>query len=493
MSDLVKSCMIEESKIVVTIEIPVNLDANAPMEHLGNEGKIEEGVLAAGRAASEKLFQRIADRHNDQDQYASPDGYTLRQRYQSTERCLSPYGHISVTAPYFCNDYKKLSDRPFERETLMEEHRITPMTQYVLLRMLAKQGPQASAGDFEEERGVHVSHHLIDTFLEDMGQKYQELRAELLEEVIRENWRPSWRPVLLPEKAPTEKESGDRGLFSTLATEVEKPVVPVVQIDAMRLGVREYQPRIFNGKPDLRKYTVNFHELHNAFVGFLALEGPRQANEALQFHEVHYLSEYYRPAALPQAAADYVKACGVPPGSEVLCMGDGDKSLWPRYKESFKDFKIVPILDLRHCRNNLQLFIEHRFPDDEERQKQWVEKRVDDLFRGHYSSFFNALNYALRNAPSENAREKMKSKRKYFRRNEEGIRYKDHLEAGYPISTCFVESAHNHVIGMRVRKNGRTYRDDRLQMIADLRAEYKSHRLPYVFQRIIEIEAKKVA
>jgi len=42
---------------------------------------------------------------------------------------------------------------------------------------------------------------------------------------------------------------------------------------------------------------------------------------------------------------------------------------------------------------------------------------------------------------------------------------------------------------MRVRKNGRTYREDRLQMIADFRAEYKSSRLPYVFERILDLEA----
>ena len=52
-----------------------------------------------------------------------------------------------------------------------------------------------------------------------------------------------------------------------------------------------------------------------------------------------------------------------------------------------------------------------------------------------------------------------------------------------------MESAHRHVIGDRLRNNGRHYREDRLQMIADLRCEYKSKRLPLVFQRLLEAAA----
>jgi hypothetical protein len=70
--------------------IPVNLDAFAPLEHLDNEGKIEEGILAAGRAVTEVLYQSIADRHNSRQSYCNPDGYTFRQKYQSTEDILCP-------------------------------------------------------------------------------------------------------------------------------------------------------------------------------------------------------------------------------------------------------------------------------------------------------------------------------------------------------------------------------------------------------------------
>jgi len=495
MSDMVQSCLLEESKIVLTVEIPVNVDASEPLEHLKNEGQIEQAVLDAGRAASQAMYQGIADRHNARECYHNQEGYKLRQKYQSTEEFVTPYGAIRITSPYFCNDHKKLSDTPFKSETLMEDHHITPMAQYVLLRMLAKQGPEASAKDFEEDRGVVVSHHLVDTFLEDMGVKYQDLREEFLDEVVREDWRPSWRPCLLPEspssgEAPREENVT---LFDSLVKELGQEIMPVVQVDAMNVRIREYEERLIDGKKNHQKYQVKFRQLHNAFIGFQTLGGPREANDPLSFQEVRYMSEYFEPDRLPQDAADHLRRCGVEPGSPVVCMGDGDKKIWPRYANAFADFARIDVLDTRHCQKNLKLFSEWRYPDEPEAQTGWVQKRMDDLFEGRYDAFFEGLNYAIRTAPTEEAKEDMKSKRKYFTRNKNGIRYKHLLEAGYPISTCFVESAHNHVMGDRVRKNGRSYRDDRLQIVADFRAEYKSNRLPYVFGRILEIEAQKAA
>ena len=123
--------------------------------------------------------------------------------------------------------------------------------------------------------------------------------------------------------------------------------------------------------------------------------------------------------------------------------------------------------------------------EDGEAQR-WIHKRLDDLYEGRYESFYSALNYLVRRAPDDDTRKALQTKRAYFRRHRKRIQYADFLRLGYPLSTCFVESAHRHVIGDRLRNNGRSYREDRLQMIADLRCEYKSERLPYVFEQLLE-------
>ena len=136
----------------------MDLDAHRPLDHLANEGKIQEAVRLVGHQATETLYQHIGDRDNETEGYENAYGYWMRQETQNTKSYGSPYGHIQIERPYFYNDH-----------TRMDVHRLTPMTQYLLLRKLSEKGPQACAEAMEEEYGLRLSHHLVDEFFEDMG------------------------------------------------------------------------------------------------------------------------------------------------------------------------------------------------------------------------------------------------------------------------------------------------------------------------------------
>lgn len=502
MSQMIQKVLAEEGAIEVTMRIPVDFGASDPEAHLANEGRIEEAVREAGRTATQVLYQAVADRHNRRTSYRSPEGYRFRREHTSQLTVVCPYGNIEVTRPHFRNDHRRLGDAPFERETGMRKHHVTPLAQYLLLERLAEKGPEATARDFERHRGVRVSHHLVDRFLEDFGMCYQELRPELVTEVIREDWRPSWRPSLgegSPESAPcspssatpTPEERQPPSLLETLCAEAQRPVVPVVQMDAMKVAVREYEARIRKGKKNYQKYQIVWRELQNLVLGFLALQGPRKPNDRVELRERRYLSEFYAPDSLPFTAANCLRACGVPAGSTLVLNGDGDPRNWTRFAEAFRDYRRIEILDLQHCRLNLRTMADLRYPEATGKAPRWVQRRLDELFQGRFDAFFEALNYLVRSARDPDTLRELRTKRQYFRRNNLRIRYRDFLAQGYPISTCFVESAHNHVIGIRVRKNGRSYRDDRLQLIADFRCEFKSDRLPYVFQRVLAAQAHR--
>ena len=101
MSPRTESVLVEESAITVTLTIPVNVSADRPLAHLNNEGPIREGIRQAGQVATERLYQTIADRHNAIRTYQNQQGYTFRQDDQSSQRFLSPYGHIEVVRPHF--------------------------------------------------------------------------------------------------------------------------------------------------------------------------------------------------------------------------------------------------------------------------------------------------------------------------------------------------------------------------------------------------------
>lgn len=507
MSPTIERVLVEESEIIITVRVQVDLDAHRPLDHLANEGKIQEAVRLVGHQATETLYQRIADRYNQMPGYADADGYWMRQDSKSTKPYGSPYGHIEVGRPYFYNDHIRMGDTPFEEETRMDVHRLTPMTQYLLLRKLSEKGPQACAEAMEEEYGVKLSHHLVDTFLEDMGQSYQAVKPALIREMLERDWQAAWLPAAIDKQLeeasaqaclPLPSSRADAldtqpSVLESLAAETEKDVLPVVQCDAMNVTIRKYDAMEEDADPDGitdgRKYHTERHHLHNAVTGFVIPEGPRDPGDAIRLEEKRYVSEYLIPDNLPRNARAFLQASGLKLGNPVLLYGDGYPKIWDRYEVTFDAYERIEILDERHARTNLRKMAELSYPNSQKEQTQWIEKRMGDLYQGQYNRFFYALDYLIRRAGDPKIKDPLKTKRGYFRTNQHRIQYYDFLMKGYPISTCFVESAHNHVIGDRVRNNGRTYREDRLQIIADFRCEYKSKRLPYVFQRLMQAAA----
>ena len=137
MSPTIERVLVEESKIIITVRVRVDLDAHRLLDHLANEGKIQEAVRLVGHQATETLYQHIADRDNETEGYENAYGYWMRQETQNTKSYGSPYGHIQIERPYFYNDHTRMGDTPFEQETRMDVHRLTPITQYLLVRKLS--------------------------------------------------------------------------------------------------------------------------------------------------------------------------------------------------------------------------------------------------------------------------------------------------------------------------------------------------------------------
>lgn len=500
MSPQVTSVLVEESAITLTLTIPVDLNADHPLAHLSNEGHIKEALRQAGQIATQRLYQTIADRHNAIAAYLDQDGYRLRQDDRSTMSCLSPYGHIEIDRPHFYNDYTGTSATPFEHETRMEQHRISPMMQYVLLRKLMDKGPAACAKDIAEDLPKRVSHHLIDEFLEHMGNRYEALKPELTATVLEHGWQPAWLGCDADsDGAPSGPMSppapgcalNDPAPPASGPTPLERLPgrVPVVQMDAMSVTVRRYHDTTPHDKGSGLKYHTERHHVYNAVVGMLSPEGPREAGDKIDLQDRRFFSQYQGRDEVARTVAHYVAAYGLQPGQTIICQADGDDCLWESLAGALSDYRRVEILDERHARKNLKAMAELSYGTAQGRGQRWIDKRMDELYEGQYRSFYYALDYLVRRAPDPDTRDKLKTKRRYFRRHGKRIRYADFLDMGYPVSTCFVESAHRHVIGDRLRNNGRSYREDRLQMIADLRCEYKSQRLPYVFERLLETAA----
>ena len=48
------------------------------------------------------------------------------------------------------------------------------------------------------------------------------------------------------------------------------------------------------------------------------------------------------------------------------------------------------------------------YPNSQQKQTQWIEKRMDDLYQGQYQRFFYALNYLIQRASDPKIRDPLK-------------------------------------------------------------------------------------
>jgi len=321
-----------------------------------------------------------------------------------------------------------------------------------------------------------------------MGKRYQSVRPEALRDVIAEDWSPSWLPPVIRVCEGVTKEqtseTSSRCDATGPGTEKSGEEIKILQYDPMTVTTREYEGDQEKGTRGL-KYHTERHQLHNIVIGSLPLEGPRKAGESIELKNRRYLSEFVAPEEMLELARENLEAGGLRPGDKILLQADGAEKLWERMRSAFVDYDVVEILDERHCQKNLRAMADLAYPEEDTKNRLWVEKRMTELYEGEYGHFFDALNYLIRRTRDPEVKKALKTKRKYFRTNQKRIRYCDFLKAGYIISTCFVESGHRHVIGQRLRGNGRSYVEERLCYIADLRCEHKSNRLPKVFEEYL--------
>ena len=133
-------------------------------------------------------------------------------------------------------------------------------------------------------------------------------------------------------------------------------------------------------------------------------------------------SEYLTPDTLPKTARAFLQAGGLKPGNPVLLYGDGYPKIWDRYEETFDSEERIEILDERHARTNLRKMAEWSYPNSLKEQTRWLEKRMDNLYQGRYEQFFYALDYLVKRCEDAERRDKLKTKRHYFRKNQHRIR-----------------------------------------------------------------------
>jgi Uncharacterised protein family (UPF0236) len=134
-----------------------------------------------------------------------------------------------------------------------------------------------------------------------------------------------------------------------------------------------------------------------------------------------------------------------------VVMGDGAEWIWNLAAEHFPE--AIQIVDLYHARQHLWELARRLHPNDEAKQKAWMnvhQKRLLD--KGKIEKLVSVLR-AIQ-SPNPEVAEKIRTEADYFERNQERMRYPQFRSQHLFVGSGVIEAGCKTVIASRLKKSG---------------------------------------
>ena len=155
----------------------------------------------------------------------------------------------------------------------------------------------------------------------------------------------------------------------------------------------------------------------------------------------------------------------------VVCLMDGQESLWTMQQQMQPDLKTVNILDLLHVTPRLWTAAKLFHPRDESGAESFVREQTRRVLHGQVKTVIHSLRArATRRGLSLAARSSLATICEYFHKNRERMRYDEYLREGYPIASGVIEGACRHVVKDRLERTGMSWTRPGAQALLNLRA-----------------------
>jgi len=177
----------------------------------------------------------------------------------------------------------------------------------------------------------------------------------------------------------------------------------------------------------------------------------------------------------------------------MVCLMDGQRSLWTSCATHLPQSNRVEILDLLHAVeyvwNAAYLF----HPEGSDAATAFVRDRVLRILRGEVGYVIGGLRQmATKRGLPAKKRKKLTQICNYLDRNRQRMRYDEYLRAGYPIASGVIEGACRHVVKDRMERSGMRWTIDGAQAMLDLRttsvndqwSAFQAHRIQAETQRL---------
>jgi hypothetical protein len=155
----------------------------------------------------------------------------------------------------------------------------------------------------------------------------------------------------------------------------------------------------------------------------------------------------------------------------VRGIADGARHIRPRLEEAFNAGGFRFILDRPHCKEHLSEAGEALEPMTGVPAQAWAGEALKKLELGEVASVVQELQQAWEasGADKKSRNDKLRLEAAYFKRNGDAVAYAEYREHGWSTASSEVESAHRHVVQIRVKISGAWWHPEHVDDILALR------------------------
>ena len=204
-----------------------------------------------------------------------------------------------------------------------------------------------------------------------------------------------------------------------------------------------------------------------------ALERPEPQHKHVWAQMTRFVEGELLPAApdlfLGMAVECYLRN----PAEEkrVICVMDGERSLWKLQEEWFP--RAIGILDLFHALKRLWDVAHCLDAEDSPETEKFVTHYLRMLLEGRVGYVLRSFRQLIPKHDLKGSRKKtVQSAITYYENNREHMHYDEYLAAGYPIGSGVAEGACKHLVKDRMERAGMRWELEGAQAMLSLRAVY---------------------
>lgn len=158
---------------------------------------------------------------------------------------------------------------------------------------------------------------------------------------------------------------------------------------------------------------------------------------------------------------------------DMVCVMDGQPSLWEDRRTYLPMNNVVEILDLLHVTPRLWEAAHLFHPEGSKEAAAFVRARLLGILEGQVGYVIGGLRQmGTKRKLGGNRLKKLGQICNYLEKNRNRIRYDEYLAAGYPIASGIIEGACRYVVKDRMERAGMRWTIDGAQAMLDLRSTY---------------------